>query len=76
LLGERLGRFKHFSVIRQISKFVFGLRHSFARRGAFSRQFSPFRRGARSGGFEAGEHQAEHDPDKDAELDRNEMCNF
>jgi len=76
LVGELLGGVKLVAVIRHISKFVFGLRHSFASRGAFSRPLSHFRRGARPGGFEAGEHQADHDPDKDAELDRNQMCKF
>jgi hypothetical protein len=76
LVGELLGGVKLLAVVRHISKFVCGLRHSTDRRGAFIRPLSYFCGGARSGGFEAGEHQANHDPDKDAELDRNKMCKF
>jgi len=76
LLGDRFGRFGRGAVIHHIGTLVFGLRHGFDSRGAFSRRLSHFRRGARSGVFEAEKHEAGHDPDKNAELDRNKMCNF
>jgi hypothetical protein len=76
LLGDRLGRFSVSAVINHIGRLVFGLRQGFDSRGAFSRRLSPFRCDARSGVFETEKHQAGHDPDKNAELDRNKMCDF
>jgi hypothetical protein len=55
---------------------VVGPRQGFDSRGAIVCRLSHFRGGAGSGVFEAEERQAAHDPDKNAELDRNKMCNF
>jgi hypothetical protein len=76
LLGDQLGQVSVSAVIHHIGRLVFQLRKEFDSRDAFSHRFSPFRRGARPEEFDAGKHQAANDPDKNAELDRNKMCNF
>jgi hypothetical protein len=76
LLGELVGLLRRRGVIHHIGILVVELRQEVDNRGAFSRRLSHFRRSARSGGFEAGIHQAGHDSDKNAELDRNKMRNF
>jgi hypothetical protein len=75
LLGDQLGRFS-VGAVSPIGRLLFGLRKGFDSRGAFRHRLSLRRRGARSEVFEAGKDQAENDPDKNAELDRNKMCDF
>jgi hypothetical protein len=76
LLGDQLGQFSVGAVIIHIDSLLFGLRKGLDSRGAFSRPLSAFRRGAGPKVFEAGNRHAANDPDKDAELDRNKMCDF
>jgi hypothetical protein len=73
LLGDylRVG-----ALIRDIARLVFGLRQRFDSRGSFRQRWSAFRGGAGSKIFEAGKRQAANESDKDAELDRNKMCDF
>jgi hypothetical protein len=75
LVGGPFGLFRPGAVIRHIGSLIVGLRPGFESRGAFSRRLSFFR-SARPAEFEAEKHQASYDPDKNAELDRNKMCNF
>ena len=67
---RQLGWFGVGAVIHHIGTLVF------YSRGEFRRQLPHFRRGARLGGVEAKKQQTGHDPDKNAELDRNKMCKF
>jgi hypothetical protein len=76
LLDGELGQVSVGIVIRKIARLPFGLRKGVDIRGAFRHRLSLRRRGARSGVFEVGNDQAESDPDKNAELDRNKMCGF
>jgi hypothetical protein len=75
LLGDRLGPIGVSAVIHQIGPLAFGLRPGF-RCGAFRRLLLRFRGDARFRRFEAGIQHAAHDPDKNAELDRNKICHF
>jgi hypothetical protein len=76
LPGDQLGWFSVGAVIHCIGTLVLGLRPGFDSRGAFRCLLPRFRRGGRFGGFQAQKHQTAQNSDKNAELDRDQMCHF